>query len=139
MLYDMLSRLHIFCELGRCTCWASAHRLRSCCRYWRWITGRDSRWIIGTCWAGDVWRVGMGKDRYANIFSAYVIRNLICYNFTVGTRFISLVLASNLWVIVRTVLRKVLSGERFLSGYKEHLIAHWSKCFQTNNFKMSIE
>ena len=27
--------------------------------------------------AGDVWRVGMGKDRYANIFSAYIIKKLM--------------------------------------------------------------
>ena len=44
---------------------------------------------------GDVWRVGMGKDRYAHIFSAYVIRKLVCSNFTVGIRFISLVLTSD--------------------------------------------
>ena len=36
------------------------------------------------------------KTATLNIFFAYVIRNLICFNFTVGIRFISLVLASNL-------------------------------------------
>ena len=36
------------------------------------------------------------KTATLNIFSAYVIRKLICFNFTVGIRFISLILASNL-------------------------------------------
>ena len=129
----MLSRLHKFCEIECCTCWVSAHRYRSCCRYQRWLTGRDSRWIIKTCWTGDVWRVGMGKDCYAHILSAYVIRKLVYSNFTVGIRFISLVLTSDLWVInvflVCTVLRKVLSSERFLSGYKGAIISSFIKMF----------
>ena len=36
------------------------------------------------------------KTATLNIFSAYVIRKLICFNFTIGIRFISLILASNL-------------------------------------------
>ena len=36
------------------------------------------------------------KTATLNIFSVYVIRKLICFNFTVGIRFISLVLANNL-------------------------------------------
>ena len=36
------------------------------------------------------------KTATLNIFSAYVIRKLICFNFTIGIRFICLVLASNL-------------------------------------------
>jgi len=135
VLNNMLSRVHKFCEIGRCTCWTSAHSLRSCCRYRKW---HDSRWIIRTCWAWDVWRVDMGKYRYDNIFSTYVIKKLIYFNFSVGIRFISLVLTSNLWVIIvflrRTVLRKVLSDKRFLSAYKRTFNSSLNKMFSDQRF-----
>ena len=138
MLNNILSRLHKFCEIKRCTCWASVYRLRSCCRYWRWITGRDSWWIIRTCWKGDVWRVGMGKDRYAYIFFRIGNKKAYVLNIIVGIRFISLVLASNLWVIIvfviLTVLRKFLSGERFLSGHKRAFISSFIKMFPDQQF-----
>jgi len=60
------------------------------------------------------------------------------FNFTVRIRFISLILASNLWVIIvfliHTVLRKVLSGEQFLSGYNGAFNISLIKMFSDQRF-----
>ena len=75
----------------------------------------------------------MGKDRYAYIFFLICNKKAYILNITVGIRFISLVLASNLWVIIvfliLMVLRKVLSGDRLLSRYKGAFISSFIKMF----------
>ena len=51
-----------------CTCWASAHDLRSCCRYQRqacfWCLMRCTVWMY-------FWKVGIRQPDYAQFFACF--------------------------------------------------------------------
>ena len=96
MLNNMLSRLHKFCEIERLLAEPRltnfVHVVGIKGESLDVIHGGLSELVGQEMFGESVWV----KTATLNIFSAYVIRKLICFNFTVGIRFISLILASNL-------------------------------------------